>query len=109
MAYSSFVEFIETRDFERHRESYLNDDEFAALQFWLMAYPEAGDIMKGSGGVRKIRWKAKGKGKRGGLRVIYFLKSKDDEIFLLSIFHKSEVSDLTKDEIRALKKLVKEL
>ena len=109
MAYSSFVEFIETRDFERHRESYLNDDEFAALQFWLMAYPEAGDIIKGSGGVRKIRWKAKGKGKRGGMRVIYFFKSKSHEIFLLSLFHKSEVSDLTKNEIRLLKGIVKEL
>jgi len=103
------VEFIELPTFEKHRESYLNDDEFAAMQFWLMAYPEAGDIIQGSGGVRKIRWRAKGKGKRGGIRVIYYFKSKTDEIFLLTLYYKSEVSDLTQDEIRILKGIVKEL
>jgi hypothetical protein len=63
--------FIESTTFERVRAVYLDDDEYAELQHFMMEHPEAGNIIPGSGGVRKLRWKRKGMGKRGGLRVIY--------------------------------------
>ena len=64
--------FIESAAFEHVRAVYLDDDEYAELQQFMMENPEAGDVVRESGGVRKLRWKRKGMGKRGGLRVIYF-------------------------------------
>ena len=66
--------FIESPAFDRLREVYLDDDEYAELQQFMILNPEAGDLVRGSGGVRKLRWKRKGSGKRGGLRVIYFVR-----------------------------------
>ena len=66
--------FIESSAFERVRAVYLDDDEYVELQQFMMANPEAGDVVRESGGVRKLRWKRKGMGKSGGLRVIYFAR-----------------------------------
>ena len=66
--------FIEAPAFERVRPVYLDDDEYAELQRFMMQNPEAGNMVRGSGGVRKLRWRRKGAGQRGGLRVIYFVK-----------------------------------
>lgn len=65
--------FVETRLFARLIDEYLSDDEFAPLQLFLVVNPEAGDVIKGSGGVRKVRWSGSGRGKRGGIRVICYL------------------------------------
>ena len=73
-------EFIETPHFTRILDQYLDDDEYSALQGYLSANPEAGVVVPGSGGVRKVRWRAEGRGKRGGLRVIYFAKLAREEI-----------------------------
>ena len=70
-------------------QSHLNDEEYAALQWLLLERPDAGDIVPGSGGVRKIRWGLRGKGKRGGIRVIYYWKTADDEIWLLTLYAKN--------------------
>jgi hypothetical protein len=88
------IEFVETSVFTRTLGDYLDDDEYRLLQQSLAAQPDAGDIIPQSGGIRKIRWRAKGKGKRGGVRVIYFWKKSDHEIWLLSIYAKNEVENL---------------
>jgi len=82
--------FIEASTFTKLISKYLSDDEYMALQWYLMTYPGAGDIVRGSGGVRKIRWKKKGTGKRGGVRIIYYWRKAADEIWLLTIYAKSE-------------------
>jgi mRNA-degrading endonuclease RelE of RelBE toxin-antitoxin system len=81
--------FIETKLFTRVIDEYLSDDELAALQTHLAINPESGDVVKGSGGVRKLRWSAPGRGKRGGIRVIYYLKLKRGEIWLLTAYAKN--------------------
>ena len=81
--------FIETKLFTRVIDEYLSDDDFAELQTYLAINPESGDVVKGSGGVRKLRWSAPGRGKRGGIRVIYYLKLKRGEIWLLTAYAKN--------------------
>ena len=71
--------FIESTIFERVRDAYLDDDEYAELQQFMMERPEAGNVIPGSGGVRKLRWKRKGMGKRGGLRGIYMVRYQPNE------------------------------
>jgi mRNA-degrading endonuclease RelE of RelBE toxin-antitoxin system len=86
--------FIEASIFTRLISKYLSEEEYRAFQWYLMTYPDAGDIVPGSGGVRKIRWKQKGRGKRGGVRIIYYWKKSADEIWLLTIYSKSEKSTI---------------
>jgi hypothetical protein len=66
--------FIESPAFDHVRGVYLDDDEYSELQQFMMRHPEAGAIVRGSGGLRKLRWRRQGSGKRGGLRVIYFVR-----------------------------------
>lgn len=82
--------FIETTIFTKLLGKYLTDDEYRGLQKFLLRYPNAGKIIRGTGGVRKIRWALPGMGKRGGVRVIYYWQVRDDEIWLLTIYGKSE-------------------
>ena len=82
--------FIETSIFTKLLPKYLTDDEYRLFQWYLLLNPEAGDLIRGSGGVRKVRWAPKGKGKRGGLRIIYYWKKSDMEIWLLTQYSKSE-------------------
>lgn len=94
------LQFVEAPAFSRYREDYLDDDEFGALQQSLAINPEEGDLVPGAGGIRKLRWKdpRRRKGKRGGLRVIYYCFLSDEEIWLLTLYDKNEAADLTKDE-----------
>ena len=89
------MEFIEAPPFARHRESYLADDEFRAFQEFLAENPEAGDVMPGTGGARKLRWQdqKRGKGKRGGLRIIYYLFFSEHQIYLITLYDKDEMKD----------------
>jgi hypothetical protein len=98
--------FVEAPAFERIRERYLDDDQYRLLQLVLIANPESGDLIRGSGGIRKVRWAARGKGKRGGLRVIYYWITHRNHLLLLTLYRKSEVSALTPGEVRALRALV---
>lgn len=84
------MEFIETSQFTGLIYKYLSEDEYIGLQMYLLRYPDSGRIIPGSGGVRKLRWSISGKGKRGGIRVIYYWKLKEDEIWLLTVYGKSE-------------------
>jgi hypothetical protein len=82
--------FIESSTFERICPVYLNDDEYAELQQLMIQSPEAGKPIPGSGGARKLRWTRPGMGKRGGLRIIYFLRYEPDEFWLLTIYAKAK-------------------
>jgi len=82
--------FIETRTFTKLLPNYLSDDEYRGLQSYLLQKPDVGDIVRGSGGVRKVRWASSGKGKSGGARLMYYWKKSDHEIWMLTIYSKSE-------------------
>jgi hypothetical protein len=82
--------FIESSIFERVRPAYLDDDEYSDLQQFLMQSPEAGELVPGSGGVRKVRWSRPGTGKRGGLRIIYFIRYRPNEFWMLTLYAKAK-------------------
>ena len=82
--------FIESSIFERICPIYLDDEEYAELQQLMLQNPEAGQVIPGSGGVRKLRWARQGKGKRGGLRVIYFVRHEPNEFWMLTIYSKAK-------------------
>lgn len=82
--------FIESSLFTRYVHDYLSEESYAELQWHLMEMPDSGDVIRGSGGVRKLRWAAKGKGKRGGVRVIYYWQNRRGEIWLLTLYAKNE-------------------
>jgi hypothetical protein len=103
------LEFIETTGFSRHRENYLNDSQFNLLQLYLINFPDAGDVIRGSGGVRKLRWGLPGQGKRGGLRIVYYWIRKDEQILFLTVYRKTEAANLSQEAIREMKKLIKSL
>ena len=100
--------FIETTSFSRLLPQYLNDDEYLALQHFLMDQPDAGDLIQGAGGLRKLRWSKENKGKRSGTRVIYYWHISEDQIFLFTIYAKNEVIDLSAKEKKALRKLLED-
>jgi hypothetical protein len=100
---------IETSGFSAIRDKYFSDVQFHLLQLFLMANPGAGNIIRGSGGVRKLRWGVQGRGRRGGLRVIYYWIASDYQIFLITVYRKSEVSDLSSTAIKQIRKLIREL
>lgn len=99
--------FRETSVFTRQVTRLISDDELSALEWVLMGNPERGDLIRGSGGLRKIRWAGSGRGKRGGLRVIYYWHVPGSVILFLLAYPKNEQADLTTDQIKLLKTLVK--
>jgi mRNA-degrading endonuclease RelE of RelBE toxin-antitoxin system len=102
------VEIIETPIFTKRIKSVLSDNEYRKLQWVLVVNPEAGVVIPGSGGLRKLRWALPGGGKRGGLRIIYYWYSQDQRIYMLLPYKKSEQEDLTKEQMRILIEYVKE-
>ena len=98
------MEFIEGPAFTRHLSQYLDDEGYKALQNDLARNPQAGDVMPGTGGFRKMRWAdpRRGKGRRGGLRIIYYDFAQDHQIWLMTVFDKNEASDLSPKEKKAL-------
>lgn len=100
--------FIETGVFTRRVKKLLDDDSYRLLQIELVQRPTAGDVIPGTGGLRKIRWQAAGKGKRGGARVIYYRLTDRDQILMLLAYGKGEQDSLTGDQKRTLKRLVRE-
>ena len=103
------MEFIETPTFTRLLADLLTDDEYAGLQNVLVENPERGDIIKGGGGIRKLRHALPGRGKSGGVRVIYYWLRDDGQIYMLLIYPKSKKDDLTDRETALLREFVKEL
>ena len=103
MAYSSEVVFVETPIFYRRVQQYLDDDEYAKVQVFLAARPQSGSVIKGSGGLRKLRWPGSGRGKRGGLRIIYYWWVSKERISMLLVYPKNEMDGLTADQLKQLK------
>ena len=97
---------IETSVFSRLIQELMSDEDYRALQEALITRPESGDVIKGSGGLRKIRWKIQGQVKRGGIRVIYYWVTADDQIRMLYVYRKSKQSDLTPEQLAMLKSIV---
>ena len=100
--------FVETIIFSKLLAGYLDDDEYRRLQVALMLRPEQGPVIRGSGGLRKVRWAKAGGGKRGGVRVIYYWLPADQVFYMLYVFSKNEQGDLTPNQIRTLGRLVRE-
>jgi hypothetical protein len=100
--------FIETKLFTRLVGEYLSDDEYRELQNALIGNPDAGDIVPGSGGVRKLRWRAAGRGKRGGYRVIYFAKVAQRVIWMLTMYPKNVAENIPAHVLRQIRKEVED-
>lgn len=100
--------FFETRRFTETLPDYLDDEAYRELQAYLLDNPEAGDVMPGTGGFRKLRWHdaRRGKGKRGGLRTIYYWLSQTREFWMFAIYDKDEMQDLTADQKKALRQAI---
>lgn len=98
--------FIETKIFSNLAKKYLTDDEFRDLQLALIEAPDQGAVIPNSGGVRKLRWRAEGRGKRGGYRVIYFARVDQDEIWLLTMYPKNVADNIP---AKTLKKIRNEI
>lgn len=95
--------FVESSLFSSYLADYLTDDEYAALQEYLCENPEAGDIIRGSGGVRKVRWAREGTGKSGGVRICYCVRTKAGQILMLMIYAKSTRDSIPGHLLKAIK------
>ena len=97
---------VETTVFTKFIGQLMDDDHYRELQELLIENPEIGDLIQGSGGLRKIRWKLTGRGKRGGVRVIYYWAVSVDQIRMLYVYSKSDQENLTKDQLKVLRQIV---
>ena len=97
---------VETPVFTKRVIEELDDEQYRLLQSTLIAAPESGKIIRGSGGLRKLRWFGSGRGKRGGTRIIYYWFSQKDKLLMLFLFAKNEQSDLTAQQLNKLKRIV---
>jgi mRNA-degrading endonuclease RelE of RelBE toxin-antitoxin system len=95
--------FIETRLFTRIVGQYLSDDEYAELQLRLASDPAQAPVIQGTGGVRKLRWGQPGRGKRGGVRVIYYVRAGEGVIWMLTIYAKNEAQSIAADVLRRIR------
>ena len=99
--------FTETERFAKRAEKLLGAEILSELQLYLCSYAEDGVIIPASNGIRKLRWAASGRGKRGGARIIYYFANEAGRIFLLDIYAKNERENLTPDDIKDLKNAVR--
>lgn len=97
---------IETHIFTRQLRALLSDDEYRKLQTELVSRPDRGVVIPGSGGLRKLRWAGSGRGKRGGVRIIYYWVSQKDAILMLFMYPKSDRDDLTSKQLKTLKGII---
>ena len=97
------ISFVETKLFTRLVQEYLLDDEYSKLQQALLSDPEVGAVIPGSGGVRKLRWGVAGRGKRGGIRVIYFLRTRQGQIWMLTLYAKNVAENISARVLKQIK------
>ena len=101
--------FIESKIFEKLRDDYFDEESFRSFQNFLIEQPNAGDTIASTSGLKKVRWSAKGKGKRGGVRTIYLYLSDKEHIHFLTVYAKNEMTDLTPNERKILKRIAEEI
>jgi RelE toxin of RelEB toxin-antitoxin system len=97
------ISFVETKLFTRLVHEYLSDDEYSKLQQALLANPGAGAVIAGSGGIRKLRWGLAGRGKRGGIRVIYYLRTRQGQIWMLTLYAKNVADNIPAHILKQIK------
>ena len=97
---------IETAIFTKRVNELLDDEQYRLLQCILVKAPDSGKIIPGSGGLRKLRWAGSGRGKRGGIRLIYYWFPKQDRLLMLFLFAKNEQADLTAQQLKTLRLVV---
>ena len=102
------MEIIETSVFTRKIRELISDEEYGELQFALIQRPDTGAVIPQSGGIRKIRWSGSGRGKRGGIRVIYYWYVNEQQIYMLLAYAKNEQVNFSAAQLKVLKKLVEE-
>jgi mRNA-degrading endonuclease RelE of RelBE toxin-antitoxin system len=95
--------FVETRLFARLVAEYLSDEDYASLQSVLIRNPEAGAVIPGSGGIRKLRWAGSGRGKQGGYRVIYYLRRAEGQIWMLTVYPKNMTDNIPSHVLRRIR------
>lgn len=100
------MKIIETSVFTKHLKNLLSEDEYRQLQNTLIKNPEIGKLIKSTGGLRKVRWAIKGKGKSGGVRTIYYWAKQEEVILMLLIYQKNEQDNLTSEQTKILRKIV---
>ncbi len=103
------ITVAETEPFQRKINKLLSDDEKYDLIAYLSEHPSAGDLIQGTGGIRKLRWARGSKGKSGGVRIIYYFHSEKMPLYLLAAFGKNEKANISAEEKKLLSKLIKEL
>ena len=101
--------FVELTPFVAFRKEYWTDEDLRAMQNVLLVTPDAGDLIRGGAGLRKLRWSAQGRGKRGGARVIYYWHVPGDRIYLIYGYVKSRSEDLTARQLKVLRELMKDI
>jgi len=102
------MRFIETPIFTGRITAAISDEQYQRLQVALMLRPMIGDLVRGTGGLRKVRWTMPGRGKRGGLRIIYYWSPAERVFYMLYVYAKNEQGDLSSAQIRVLRRLVQE-
>ena len=102
------MRIVETGIFTKALRGLLDEESYRALQLALVLRPEQGALIPGAGGLRKVRWGIEGKGKRGGIRIIYFWDPKESVLYMLLVYGKNVQDDLTSAQLRALSRLVRE-
>ena len=105
----NYLEFVETNVFSRLRKELMDDDEFRELQSYLLESHDQGDTISQTGGCKKIRWSRSGMGKRGGVRIIYYVRLLSGKIYLLLIYPKNAKDDLSESEKAILKAISQKL
>jgi mRNA-degrading endonuclease RelE of RelBE toxin-antitoxin system len=103
---TEYFSFRESAAFTKRLPKYLAEDSYFALQDYLLENPDEGDVIVGGKGIRKLRWRAEGRGKRGGLRVIYYFADRHGYIYLLMLYAKNEQEDLTAQQLKELHEIV---
>ncbi len=98
--------FIESALFTKYLRDYLEDNEYRELQNFLIDQPDSGDLIQGTGGLRKLRWNLHNKGKRGGIRIIYYWRVAEDQIYFFTLYAKNEIEDLSDDDKKKLRQML---
>ena len=102
------MRFLETSVFTSRLRGLVDEDQYRALQLALLLRPEQGPLIPGSGGLRKLRWGTRGRGKRGGLRLVYYWAPREQAFYMLYVYAKNEQSDLTPAQVKVLRRVVRE-